>query len=80
MVIMVELESFVVKNVLVNPGSSVDILYWMTFQKLQIPLEDLAPYDEPIYDFAGERVPTMGYVDLHTTFGGGWEMKTIFTR
>jgi len=52
----------------------------MTFHKLQIPLKDLAPYDEPIYDFAGERVPTMGYVDLHTTFGGGWEMKTIFTR
>ncbi|XP_027932808.1 uncharacterized protein LOC114188420 [Vigna unguiculata] len=80
MVITVELKSSAIKKILVDQGSSVDILYWKTFEKLQIPLEDLAPYDKSIYDFARERVPTRGYVDLHTTFRWGREIKTIPIR
>ena len=69
MVITVEVENFAVKKVLIDQGSSVDILYWKTFNKMQIPLADLTPHNEPIYGFSGERVPTKGYIDLHTTFG-----------
>ena len=75
-----ELEKFVVKKVLVDQGSSVDIIYWKTFQQLRIPVEDLTPNNEPIYGFSGERVPTWGYVDLHTTFGEGRQTKTILMR
>ncbi|XP_027912197.1 uncharacterized protein LOC114171242 [Vigna unguiculata] len=60
-VITIELENFVVKKVLIDQGSLVDIIYWKTFQQLQIPAEELTPYDEPIYEFSGERVPTRGY-------------------
>jgi len=77
MVITIEVESFAVKKVLIDQGSSVDILYWKTFNKLQIPPADLTPHDEPIYGFSGERVPTKGYIDLHTTFGEGRQTKTI---
>jgi len=75
--ITVELENFVMKKVLINQGSSVDILYWRTFQQLQIPVEDLTPNDDSIYGFSGERVSTRGYVDLHTTFSEGRQIKTI---
>ena len=54
-----------------------DILYWKTFQQLQIPVEDLTSCDDPIYGFSRERVPTRGYVDIHTTFGEGRQIKTI---
>jgi len=57
-VITVELEDFVVKKMLIDQGSSVDVIYWKTFLQLQIPAEELTPYDEPIYGFSGERVPT----------------------
>jgi len=80
MVITIEVENFAVKKVLVDQGSSVDILYWKTFNKLQIPLVDLTPHNEPIYGFSGERVPTKGYIDLHTTFGEGRQTKTIPIR
>ena len=80
MVITIEVESFAVKKVLIDQGSSVDILYWKTFNKLQIPPADLTPHDEPIYGFSGERVPTKGYIDLHTTFGEGRQTKTIPIR
>ena len=80
MVITVEVENFAVKKVLIDQGSSVDILYWKTFNKMQIPLADLTPHNEPIYGFSGERVPTKGYIDLHTTFGEGRQTKTIPIR
>jgi len=56
MVIIVEIENYAVKKVLVDQGSSVDNLYWATYQKLQLPDTAMIPYDEPIYGFSGEQV------------------------
>jgi len=77
MVITVEIENYAVKKVLVDQGSSVDILYWATYQKLQLPDTAMIPYDEPIYGFSGEQVSTLGYIDLHTVFRDGTQTKTI---
>ena len=37
MVIIVEIEKIAITKVLVDQGSSVDILYWKTFKKMRIP-------------------------------------------
>jgi len=37
MVIIVEIRNFSVKKILVDQGSSLDILYWKTYKKLQLP-------------------------------------------
>jgi len=71
MVITVEIENFVVRKILVDQGSSVDILYWKTFKKLQIPESDIQYYKDQIVGFSGERVDTRGYIDLYTKFGEG---------
>jgi len=39
----IELKNFAVKKVLIDQGSSVDIIYWKTFQQLHIPAEELTP-------------------------------------
>jgi len=79
-VITVEIENYAVKKVLVDQGSSVDILYWATYQKLQLPNTAMVPYDKPIYGFSGEQVSTRGYIDLHTVFRDGTQTKTIPIR
>jgi len=71
MVITMEIQNYAVKKVLLDQGSSVDILYWATYQKLQFPDTAMVPYDEPIYGFSGEQVSTRGYIDLHTVFREG---------
>jgi len=80
MVITVEIENYTVKKVLVDQGSSIDILYWATYQKLQLPDNTMVPHDEPIYGFFGEQVSTCGYIDLHTVFRDGTQTKTIPIR
>ncbi|XP_027941019.1 uncharacterized protein LOC114194807 [Vigna unguiculata] len=80
MVITVEIENYAVKKVLLDQGSSVDILYWATYQKLQLPDTAMVPYDEPIYGFSGEKVSTRGYIDFHTVFRDGAQTKTVPIR
>nr|KYP76245.1 hypothetical protein KK1_020478 [Cajanus cajan] len=69
MVINVEINNCIVKKKLVDQGSSADILYWKTFEQLGIPERELAPYNEPLVGFSGERVDTRGTIDLYTYFG-----------
>jgi len=80
MVIIVEIENYAIKKVLVDQGSSVNILYSATYQKLQLPDTAMVPNDEPICGFSGEQVTTRGYIDLYTVFRDGTQTKTIPIR
>jgi len=77
MVITVELKNYAVKKVLIDQGSLVNILYWTTYQKLQLGTTTMVPYDEPIYCFFGEKVSTRRYIDLHIVFHDDTQTKTI---
>jgi len=80
MVITVEIDKFAIAKVLVDQGSSVDILYWDTFKKMQISETEIQPYNEQIVGFSGERVDTRGFIDLFTTFNDDYLSKTINIR
>ena len=60
-----------VHRVLVDQGSSADVMFWPTFNKLQLPLDHLRPYPGCLYGFAGDQVEVRGYVELRTTFTDG---------
>jgi len=43
-------------------------MFWPTFTKLQLPLDQLRPYGGCLYGFAGDQVEVRGYIELRTTF------------
>lgn len=49
---------------LVDQGSSLNILYWKTFQQMDISEDLVVAYDEQLIGFAGKKVDTRGYLDL----------------
>ena len=61
----------------IDKGSSIDILYCTTYQKLQLPPTSMVPYDEPICGFFGKKVSTLRYINLHTIFRERSQTKTI---
>ena len=49
-----------VHRVLVDHGSSADVMFWLTFTHLQLPLDQLRPYGGCLYGFAGDQVEVRG--------------------
>ena len=60
-----------VHRVLVDQGSSADVMFWPTFEKLQLSPDQLKPYGGCLYGFAGDQVEVWGYIELRTTFTDG---------
>jgi len=80
MVISVDIDKLTIMKMLVDQGSSIDILYWKTFKAMRIPEAEMVPYDDHVVGFASEKVGTKGYIELYTTFGEGKNKRTIRIR
>ena len=65
-----------VHRVLVDQGSSTDVMFWPTFEKLQLSPDQLRPYGGCLYGFAGDQVEVRGYIELRTTFTDGLASRT----
>jgi len=65
-----------VHRVLVDQGSSTDVVFWPTFNKLQLSLDQLRPYAGCLYGFVGDQVEVRGYIELRTTFTDGTVART----
>jgi len=51
-----------VHRVLVDQGSSADVMFWSTFNKLQLSPDLLRPYTGCLYGFVGDQVEVRGYL------------------
>ena len=60
-----------VHQVPVDQGSSVDVMFWSTFNMLQLSPDQLRPYVGCLYGFAGDQVEVRGHLELRTTFIDG---------
>ena len=65
-----------VHRVLVDQGSSADVIFWPTFEKLQLSPDQLRPYGGCLYGFAGDQVEVRGYIELRMTFTDGLASRT----
>ena len=54
--VIAQINGFVVKRVLVNQGSSAEVMYLDLFREVGLKNEDLSKYDTPLVGFDGRMV------------------------
>ena len=64
LVINLSIADFNTRRVLVDNGSSVDILYYPAFQQIRIDKECLLPSDTPLVGFSSTKVFPVGAITL----------------
>ena len=69
LVIMLTIEGFNTKRILVDNGSSANIIYLPAFQQLKLEPGRLRPFDSPLVSFSGDRVYPKDIVTLTVTVG-----------
>ncbi|KAJ8478747.1 hypothetical protein OPV22_022474 [Ensete ventricosum] len=66
-----------VKRVMIDTGSSADVLYFDVFQRLGLTDLDLTPLTSTLTGFTGDSISPMGATTIPITFGGEPRSKTL---
>jgi len=69
-----------VHHVLIDQGSSGDVMFLTTFNRLQLSLDQLKPYAGRLHGFTGNEVEVCGYIELSTTFADNLSSRTTKIR
>src|ERR1044072_6522205 len=69
MVVILRIANFGVKRVLIDQGSSADVLYYNAFQGLGLKVEQLKNFEGTLIGFSKEEVEVLGYIELEVVFG-----------
>ncbi|XP_059658356.1 uncharacterized protein LOC132304629 [Cornus florida] len=64
LVVSLTVAECLVRRVLIDPGSSVNVMPRVTFDRLEIEPEKLKPTGNPLLGFDGKRVEPIGMVEL----------------
>ncbi|XP_064995317.1 uncharacterized protein LOC135631507 [Musa acuminata AAA Group] len=68
-----------VRRIMVDTGSSADILYYDAFQKLGLSRDNMKPISSALTGFTGDSISPLGVVTLPLTVGNLPRSKTIMT-
>ena len=69
LVVNIRVGDYNMHRILVDNGSSADILYYPAFQQMRIDREGPVPTNAPLVGFGGIRVNPLGAVTLPVTIG-----------
>src|ERR1044072_4970413 len=69
-----------IKRVLVDNGSSADIMFYEAFKDLQLSDRELLPYDTELVGFTGDRVKPLGYFETRVSLGDDRVCKVVQAR
>ena len=69
LVVSIRVGDYNVHRMLVDNGSSTDILYYLAFQQMGINKARLIPTNAPLVGFGGIRVLPLGAITLSVTIG-----------
>ena len=63
-VVTLNIENYLVRRVLIDNDSSMDVLFYDTFSKMKIPFECLGWVDAPLVEFTDDAIPVERVVTL----------------
>ena len=69
LVVIINIAGFTTRRVMVDKGSSADILYLPTYQQMRLEKDQLHPMDTPLVGFTGDKVCPVGIITLPITVG-----------
>ncbi|XP_042489529.1 uncharacterized protein LOC122069545 [Macadamia integrifolia] len=72
--------AFKVERVLVDNGSSTDIMFWEVFQRMELEEKYLRPVTTPLYGFIGSLVQPKGMIELQIRVGLGELQKSVMAN
>ncbi len=64
LVFTMTIAGFITRRMLIDNGSSADIIYLPAYQQMKIDKERLRPIDIPLVGFTGDKVKPSGVVSL----------------
>jgi BarA-like signal transduction histidine kinase len=69
LVVSLEIVGYSTRRVLIDNGSSADVIYLMAFQQMKISKDQLRPIETPLVGFARTSVYPLGVISLQITAG-----------
>ena len=70
--------NFTVQRILIDSGSSADILFISAFEKMKVGLDKLQPFLTPLVGFGGNLTHPLGWVKLPVTLGTEPRQTTVW--
>ena len=70
LVVVARINGFIVKRVLIDQGSGVEVMYRNLFKGLGLKNEDLSKYDTPLMGFDSRMVIPKGQISLLVNMEG----------
>jgi hypothetical protein len=77
LVVTVTVANHAIHWILVDNGSSTDILYWLAFQQMGIDRDRIKPFGSPLVKFGEEQVQPIGIILLPVTTGTTPRLSTV---
>ncbi|CAH9129345.1 unnamed protein product, partial [Cuscuta epithymum] len=71
LVISMDVNDAIVRRVLVDTGSSVNVLYWEAFEGMKLRKDMLHPLRTPLSGFTGDCIDAEGTITLPVEIGDG---------
>ncbi|GFZ03474.1 hypothetical protein Acr_16g0000980 [Actinidia rufa] len=78
LVVSAVIANFNVQRILIDNGSSADILFISAFERMKIGLDKLHPFHTPLIGFGGNATHPLGWINLPITLGGEPHQTTVW--